>query len=174
MDIFEAIHTRRSIRQFQDKPVPNLLVKKILAAAMMAPSARNGQPWQFLVINDRDLLATIPRFHPHAEMVANAPLAILVCGDLSLEGSPGYWVIDCALAIQNLLLAAHAVGLGAVCTGVHPREERVDGFRRLLDLPDHIMPHSLIPLGYPGETPISEDRYQEDRVHQNRWAFSPH
>ena len=170
MDALEAIRTRRSIRKYQNKPVPEKLVQEILAAAMMAPSARNGQPWQFVVLDQRGLLDEIPKFHPYAEMVAEAPLAILVCGDVRLEGSPGYWPIDCAAATQNLLLAAHALGLGAVWAGVYPREERIEGFRRLLGLPDHVIPHSLVPLGYPAESRPSAPRYRADRIRHNRWS----
>ena len=141
-----------------------------MAAAMSAPSAHNGQPWEFVVIGDRELLAAVPAFHPNGAMAAQAPVAILVCGDLLREGSPGYWPIDCAAATQNLLLAAHALGLGAVWTGVYPRPDRMEGFRRLLDLPDHVVPHTLVPLGYPAEHPTSEDRYREDRIHRDRWS----
>lgn len=170
MDALKAIHTRRSIRKYQDKPVPEELLRQILAAAMHAPSACNAQPWQFVLISDRELLAQIPRINPNAHMAGRAPLAILVCGDLSLEESAGYWVVDCAAAAQNLLLAAHALGLGAVWTGVYPRQQRIDGLRRLLDLPENVVPHSLIVLGYPAEQPAAEDRYRAERVHHNRWA----
>jgi nitroreductase len=169
MDALEAILTRRSIRKYQDRPVPEEVCRRLLAAAMQAPSARNAQPWQFVLIDDRELLAEIPRINPNAQMAGRAPLAILVCGDLSLEKSPGYWVVDCAAAAQNLLLAAHALGLGAVWTGVYPREQRSEGLRRLLDLPENVMPHSLIVLGYPAEQPRSQERYRPERVHQNRW-----
>jgi nitroreductase len=170
MEALEAIHTRRSIRKYEDKPVPEELVQKILAAAMMAPSARDARPWQFIVIDDREILAAIPRICPNAPMAARAPAAILVCGDLSLEKSPGYWVIDCAAATQNMLLAAHALGIGAVWTGVHPREQRVEGLRRLFKLPENVNPHSLVVLGYAAERPASEDRYRADRVRRNGWT----
>jgi len=170
MDALEAIRTRRSIREYENRPVPDSLIKQVIAAAMMAPSARNGQPWQFVVIDDRELLDRVPEFHPNAEMARRAPVAILVCGDLTLEGSPGYWPIDCAAATQNLLLAAHALGLGAVWTGVYPREERMNGFRRLLNLPEHVVPHTFVPIGYPAERPVSADRYQPARVHRNGWG----
>ena len=169
MDTLEAIHTRRSIRKYQDRPVPDELVRQLLAAAMSAPSARNGQPWQFIVISDRELLARVPQFNPNAKMAAEAPLGILVCGDLSLEISKGYWPVDCAAAVQNLLLAAHALGLGAVWTGVWPREERMDGFRQLCKLPENIVPHAFIVLGYPAEQKEGVDRYHPERVRQNRW-----
>lgn len=170
MDALEAIHTRRSIRKYQDKPVPEELVRKLLGAAMMAPSARNAQPWQYVVIDDRATLDKIPECCPHAAMVAGAPLGILVCGDRELELSPGYWMVDCAAAVQNMLLAAHAVGLGAVWCGVWPREPRIEGLRKMLGVPEGIIPHSLVVIGYPAEHPQSEDRYREDRVHHNRWS----
>jgi nitroreductase len=137
---------------------------------MMAPSARNAQPWQFVVITEPELLAAIPKINPYAKMAKRAPLAILICADLSLELSPGYWPVDCAAAAQNLLLAAHALGLGAVWTGVYPRQERMDGFRRLLNLPDNVVAHTLIPLGYAAEHPAGEDRFRQERVRQNRWT----
>ncbi|NOX53949.1 MAG: nitroreductase family protein [Planctomycetes bacterium] len=170
MDALECIRTRRSIREYTEQPVSEELVEQLLRAAMMAPSARNQQPWHFVVIDDRQLLQQIPDFHPNGAMAAQAPLAILVCGDVSLELSPGYWPIDCAAAVQNLLLAAHALGLGAVWTGVYPREERMNGFRKMLGLPDNVIPHTLIPVGYPAERPATEDRYRPDRVHRNGWA----
>jgi nitroreductase len=169
MDVLEAIHSRRSIRKYQDRPVPEDLLRQILAAAMSAPSANNSQPWQFVVINDRKLLTEIAQINPNARMAQRAPVAILVCGDLSLEVSAGYWVVDCAAAVQNMLLAAHALELGAVWTGVYPREQRIDALRHLLNLPENVVPHSLIVLGYPAEQPGREDRYRADRVHQDRW-----
>ena len=170
MEALEAIRTRRSIRKYEDKPVPEALIRQVLAAAMMAPSARDARPWQFAVIDDRRLLAEIPRICPNAPMAARAPVAILVCADLGLEKSPGYWAIDCASAVQNMLLAAHALGLGAVWCGVYPREPRVEGLRRLLDVPEGVNPHSLVLLGYPGERPESEDRYEAQRVRRNAWG----
>jgi nitroreductase len=169
MDTLEAIHTRRSIRKYLDKPVPEELVEKLLAAATQAPSARNQQPWQFVVIDERAVLAEIARLMPNAAMAGRAPLAILICGDLSLETSPGYWVVDCAAATQNVLLAAHALGLGAVWTGVYPREPRMEYLRRLLALPENVMAHSLIVLGYPAEQAPPENRFRPERVRRNHW-----
>jgi len=169
MDTLEAIRTRRSIRQYLARPVPQDLLQQVLTAALYAPSACNQQPWQFVVIEDRTLLREIPKINSYAAMAAEAPVAILVCGDSRLETVPGYWVIDCSAAVQNLLLAAHAVGLGAVWTGVYPQQERVEGFRRLLGLPKTVTPHSLVPLGYPAEQPTQEERYRADRVHRNVW-----
>ena len=169
MDVLETIRTRRSIRKYLDKPVSKDVLQQVLTAAMSAPSACNAQPWQFVVLEDRKLLGEVPKIHPYAAMAAEAPLAILVCGDTSLEQVPGYWVIDCSAAIENLLLATHALGLGAVWTGVYPQQERVEGFRRLLGLPKNVIPHSLIPLGYPDEQPPQEERYRANRVHHEGW-----
>lgn len=169
MDAIEAIHTRRSIRSYQDKPVPEELITKLLAAAMAAPSARNQQPWQFVVITDKSILEKLPSVNPNTQMAHEAPLAILVCGDLKVETSPGYWVVDCSAATQNLLLCAHALGLGAVWTGTYPNEERMDGYTELLGLPEYILPHSLVLIGYPAEVPPPEDRYNPERIHYNGW-----
>jgi nitroreductase len=169
MDVLEAIFSRRSVRRYEERPVSEELVNKLLAAGMNAPSARDGRPWQFVVIDDRTMLEEIARINPNAQMAARAPLGILICGDLSLEKSPGYWVIDCSAAVENMLLAAHALGLGAVWTGVYPRQERVDGLKRLAKLPDNVVPHSLIVIGYPAEQPPPRNRFQPDRVHRNVW-----
>ena len=169
MDTLDAIRTRRSIRTYLDQPVPEELIQKLLAAAMQAPSARNQQPWQFIVIDDRAILAAIPKFMPNAAMVGGAPLAILVCGDLDLEQSEGYWVVDCAAAVENMLLSAHALGLGAVWCGVYPREQRMEGLRRLVGLPANVMAHSLVVLGSAAETVSPENRYRPERVRRNRW-----
>ena len=169
MEALQAIHTRRSIRTYVDQPVPEDLVQKLLAAAMQAPSARNQQPWHFVVIDDLAILAKIPPFMPNAAMAGNAPLAILVCGDLSLEKSPGYWMVDCAAAVENMLLAAHALGLGAVWCGVYPRDKRMEGLRQLVGLPQNVIAHSLVVLGYAAEQIPAEDRYRPERVRRNHW-----
>lgn len=169
MDTFTCIFTRRSVRSFEKFPVDEELIRRIIEAGMMAPSAGNQQPWQFVVITDPGILAKIPEVHPYGGMAVDAPVSILVCGDLSLERHKGFWVQDCSAAIQNMLLAAHALGLGSVWTGIHPREDRVAGFRRLLNLPDHVVPLALLPIGHPGQKTGRVERFQADRVHQNKW-----
>ena len=167
MDALQAIRTRRSIRAYQDKPVPQDLVNQILTAAMYA--SRQRRPWEFVVVTDRKLLRQIPAVHPHAPMAEQAPLAILVCGDSGREKYPGNWPLDCAAAVQNLLLAAHALGLGGVWTGVYPNQGTMEGLGRLLGLPKGIMAHTLVVLGYPAEQPLNENRYEASRVHVNGW-----
>lgn len=169
MELFEAIRTRRSIRRFSDKPVAEELLEKALDAAMMAPSAGNGQPWHFVVVTDRALLDKVPEIHPYATMCREAPTGVLVCGDTSVEKYPGNWPVDCAAATQNLLLAVHALGLGAVWTGIYPGEERCEAFRKLFGIPTHVVPLAFVPIGYPAETREQESRYKPDRVHRNAW-----
>jgi len=169
MELMEALRTRRSIRKFTNKPVPDELIRDILDAAMMAPSAGNAQPWQFVVVNDRALLDTIADIHPYVKMVLQAQVGILICGDLSLEKFPGYWVQDCGAAMENMLLAIHGHGLGAVWTGVHTMEDRVAGFRKLFNIPDNVMPFGFVPIGWPDQEVKSESRFKEDRLHYNSY-----
>ena len=169
MDAIEAILSRRSIRCYTPQPVPEAVIKQLLEAAMSAPSAGNEQPWQFVVITDRRTLDEIPGFHPYAEMVKEASVAILVCGDLRLEKYKDHWVQDCSAATQNLLLAAHANGLGAVWVGIYPTEDRILRMRKLLGLPRHVIPLCLVPLGHPAERAPRAERYDASRVHQNGW-----
>ena len=169
MDAMEAILSRRSIRKYSSEPVTESMLHELLDAAMNAPSSSNGQPWHFVAITDRKILDEIPEFHKYSNMVKEAPLAIIVCGDLQLEKSKGVWVQDCSAATENLLVAANAKGLGAVWLGVYPMEERITGVRSLLGLPDHIMPLSIVVVGHPGETKPPANRFNAERVHRNRW-----
>jgi len=169
MDTMEAILSRRSIRQYTSKPISPELIKEIVHAAMCAPSAGNERPWHFIVLTDRALLDEIPKFHPYSAMLKQAHVAILVCGDATIEKHKGYWVLDCAAATENLLLAVHAKGLGAVWCGVYPTEDRVENLKKLLKLPVHITPFSLIPIGFPAEQKQILDRFDATRVHENRW-----
>ncbi len=169
MEVLEAISTRRSIRQFTDQPVEEEKIEMLLRAAMQAPSAHNKQPWHFLIINDRNLLNQIADFHPYAKMLYKAPLALAVCGDLGLESNDRYLALNCAAATQNILLAAHGLNLGAVWVAVYPREERIKKIKLLLELPLHIIPISLVAVGYPQKRIDPEDRYDPKKVHINRW-----
>jgi len=170
METLEAILTRRSVRRFLPKPVSEENVKQLLEAAMAAPSAGNQQPWEFVVIRDRGILDEIPRVHPYAQMVKESPLVIAVCGNLGREKYEGFWVQDCSAAVQNLLLAAHALGLGAVWVGLHPRAERAGPIRKLLNLPEKVIPLALVPMGHPAERLPRADRFDPARVHEERFA----
>jgi nitroreductase len=169
MDAIKTIFTRRSIRKYTNKPIPKEIIKELLDAAMHAPTARNIQPWHFVVIDERALLDRLAIVHPYAKMLKEATLAILVCGDKHLQEMDGYIIQDCSAATQNILLAAHANGLGAVWLGMYPREQRMKDIATLLNIPEHIMPVSLISVGYPDETRQKPDRYREDRIHFNKF-----
>jgi nitroreductase len=165
----DAVFKRRSIRKFTDQPVKNEVIDHLLMAAMAAPSARNQQPWQFVIIDDRKLLDKVPDIHPYAQMAKEAPVAILVCADPSRQATTGYWIQDCAAATENILVEVAALDLGAVWCGVYPREERILGFRKLLGIPEDIIPFSFIPLGHPAEQKEPADRYDSTRIHHNGW-----
>ncbi len=167
--VIDAILKRRSIRNYRGGTVDKSTIRELLIAGMYAPSARNQQPWHFLVIEDRNTLVRISQVHPYASMLPGAALAILVCGDETLELSKGYWSVDCAAATQNILLAAHALGLGAVWLGVYPREKRQADIHEIFRLPEHIHPFSLVSLGHPAEVKPVPDRVRDDRIHWNAW-----
>ncbi|KKM66591.1 hypothetical protein LCGC14_1479630 [marine sediment metagenome] len=169
MDAFEAIYGRRSIRRYTDQPVSEGIIEELLKAAMAAPSANNGQPWHFVVMDDRAILDAVPKWHPYASMVKYAPLAIAVCADTRGGKSEAYWVQDCSAATQNLLLAAHAKGLGAVWLGIYPEEERVKDAQKLLALPEDVIPLAIVALGHPAAQKPPNDRFDAGRVHRNRW-----
>lgn len=169
MELWEAILTRRSIRKFKSHPIPDELIEKILRAGMQAPSARNKQPWHFVLVKNREMLDKISEVHPYAYMLKEAPLGILICGDSEIETTIEYIVQDCSAATQNMLLAAHDLGLGAVWLGIFPREQRVKAMRELLEIPEKIIPVSMIAVGYPDEKKSYEDRFKPERVHYEKW-----
>ena len=169
MDAMDAILSRRSIREYTPEPVTEEVMNELLEAAMSAPSSHNRQPWHFVVINDRGILAEIPQFHPYSSMLRRAPVAITVCGDLELDEGTGFWVQDCAAATENILIAAQAKGLGAVWLGIYPREERCLALKKLLGLPERVIPLSLVAIGYPAQIKPRVNRYHLSRIHHNRW-----
>lgn len=165
--MLDAIMNRRSIRKYRPDPITDDQIRALLTAAMMAPSARNGQPWHFVVCRDRAVLDALRASHPYAEMLKEAPLCIAVCAE---EGEVrGYYQQDCAAATQNLLLAAAEMGLGTCWMGVAPRPERMEPVARTLNLPPHVKPFNLIAVGHPAEVRPRPERYRADRIHFDRW-----
>ncbi|MEA3326501.1 MAG: nitroreductase family protein [Chloroflexota bacterium] len=170
METLDAIFTRRSVRDFTHDPVSLEDVEQLLRAGMQAPSAGNEQPWHFIVIDDPDILHAVPEFHPYSMMLLDAPLAIQVCSsDRKLEKKRASWIQDCSAATQNILLAAHALGLGAVWLGIFPNAERVSGMQKLLDIPEDIRPFALVAVGHPAVKPEPVDRFDQARIHHNQW-----
>lgn len=167
--MLREIQARRSIRKYINEPISSEKIESLLRAAMQAPSARNSQPWEFIVTTSTKILEKIPKFHPYASMVPGAGAAVLVCGNTKLQKETAYILQDCSAAIQNLLLEAVHQELGAVWLGVYPREERMKGMIELFNLPDHIIPVALISIGIPAEVPEPEDRFRKEIIHFDCW-----
>ncbi len=165
--MIESILARRSIRKYTDEPVTDLEIMRLLEAAMSAPSASNKQPWHFVVVTDRWTLDQMAEYGPHWQMLREAPLAIIVCGDTSI--SEKYWVQDCSAAAENLLLAVSMMGLGGVWLGCYPRTERMGPCRELLDVPHEIEPLAVLSIGHPAEEKEPRTQYDETRVHREKW-----
>lgn len=162
MDFEEVLFNRRSKRSFLDKEVEDEKIKKLLEAAMAAPSAHNKQPWQFVVIKDNEIMKQIMEFHKYSKMLKEAPVAIAVCGDKNAYKD--FWVQDCSAATQNLLLMAENLELGAVWLGMYPVEEYYPKLANLLDLPDDIIPLNVVAVGYSDKESKRRDRYDENKV----------
>jgi len=172
-DVLTAISTRKSIRKFDaSKPVEDEKVEKMLRAAMCAPTAMDKRPWEFVVVRDPAKLSALAARLPYSRVGNGAKLAIVVCGSLD-NGLPGrgkeYWIHDCSAATMNLLLAAHAQGLGAVWTGVFPGEDRIAAVREILSIPDGYMPLNVVPVGYPAENPPVKDKWNPAKIHYDKW-----
>lgn len=170
--VMENILTRTSIRDYQDKPVEEEKVEKLLRAAMAAPTAGNKQPWVFVVVKDKATLQAISGEYRPMRMAEKAPMAIVVCGDMELtfpEEGRDYWVEDTSAATENLLLAAHAMGLGAVWCGIYPLPERVAFFSTLLQLPENLVPMCVVPVGYPAENPAPKDKWKPEKIYNETW-----
>lgn len=164
---YENIMTRYSVRKYQDKEVSEAVTEQILRAGMAAPTAVNKQPWQFIVIRQQALKDSIADEFKNAHMTAQAPLVVVVCGNLdkALEDeAQAYWVQDCSAATENILLAANALGLGGVWCGVYPISERVETMRRLLELPANLVPLNIINIGYPAGEPQIKDKWVPGNV----------
>ncbi|MCL1973345.1 MAG: nitroreductase family protein [Bacteroidetes bacterium] len=170
-NLTKLILKRKSVRQFADCFVSDLQINTLLKAAMAAPTAKNAQPWHFVVIEDPDMLGHLSEHLPFAKMLSSAALAIVVCGDTKVhKGESAHnWMLDCAAATQNLLLVAESMDLGAVWTGCYPYKERINVVREALQLPNHIMPLNVIPIGAPMGNERTVDKWKPERVHKEKW-----
>ena len=173
MDIKEAILTRRSIRNYEDKEVSDELIRELLKGAMASPSANNKQPWEFLVLRDREKMDNIININPEATPLKTADVAIVVCGNLDVykgyKKNINFWIQDCAAATQNILLMAHGKGLGAVWIGIYPATPRTEDVSLILNLPENIIPLSIISIGYPLNKVEPSNRYKENKIHYDIW-----
>jgi len=165
----KEIFERRSIRKYSNLSISDSDIENLLRAAMAAPSAGNQQPWEFILIKDKNIMSDITKIHPYSQMLKEAQLAIVVCADLDKEKHGGYWVQDCSAATENILIEAQHLGLGSVWLGVYPREDRVEGIKEILNLPEKVIPLSIVSLGYPAEKKEPSYRYDKLRIHINEW-----
>jgi nitroreductase len=170
MELYEGLITRRSIRNYTGERIDEAKIQAIVKAGMYAPSARNKRPWHFIIIDDKEVLKKIMKVHPYASMLADASIAIAVCGDEKLENGPGYYKLDCSAATQNILLAAHSMDLGAVWLGVEPRGERIKAVSSILGLPEHAHPLSIVSIGVPVKIPKEiPERFEPEKIRRNHW-----
>jgi nitroreductase len=165
------VFSRRSIRAYQREDVGEDLIRDLLEAAMAAPSAVAKDPWEFIVLRNRSMRAKIAEGLPNGKMLVDAPVGVVVCGDLQRahDEQLSYLLQDCSAAIENFLLAANTLGLGACWLGVHPREERVTLIRSLLKIPEPVIPVAAIAIGWPAESHAPRTRYREEAVHHETW-----
>lgn len=169
--VLDNIHSRKSVRQYTSEPVSDNDIQIILKAAMAAPSAVNFQPWRFVVVTDRTQLDAMAEMLPYAKMLCQASAAIVVCGETIWMGGDEnpYWQQDCAAATQNLLLAAEALGLGAVWTGVYPDQERYRKLHDFLGMPPTVLPFCCIPVGHPAGDDQPKDKWKPENIHYGKW-----
>lgn len=165
-DAIENIMSRKSVRKYLPKPVEEEKVQILLKAGMAAPSGKDVRPWEFVVVTERSLLDTLAEALPYAKMLRQAPLAIVVCGDTAKSS---YWYLDCSAAAENILLAAEALKLGAVWTAAYPYDDRMAVVKKETGLPENILPLCVIPVGYPAIPHSPKDKYDETKIHKNKW-----
>ncbi len=170
-ETIKTIHQRKSVRNYIDKEVSKEQLEAIVRAGMAAPTAINAQPWQFLVVTDKELKAKYAEGNRQADMINKCSALIVVCGDMTIgnERSRAYWDQDCSAATENILLAAESLGLGAVWTGVFPGEERIKIVKERFGLPENIIPLCVILVGYPEGTDQPKDKWKPERLHWNKY-----
>jgi len=171
-DSLGLIFGRRSIRVYAPGEIDDPTVSRLLEAAMAAPSAMTKDPWRFIVVRERGSLKTMAELLPGGKMLATSTLAIVVCGDLeaAFERQLSFLLQDCSAAIENLLLAAHGLDLGACWVGVHPSEAAIRKLKNLFGLPSSVLPIAVVSLGLPGEDPGPRTRFDATKVHREEWG----
>jgi nitroreductase len=171
-DTLKTIFNRKSVRVYSEAAVSDEQLLMLVKAGMAAPTAVDRRPWEFIVITDRAVLKKMADAMPYAKMAAQAPAAIVICGDTDRQfggRQASYWQMDCSAATENLLLAAESMGLGAVWTSVYPEESRMDAMRAILGIPQHVIPLNLVPVGVPGGGEKPKDKYNPGQIHKNKW-----
>jgi nitroreductase len=171
-NFLDVINTRTSVREFTGEKIPEEDINKILKAGTSAPTAVNTQPWGFLVVTERKNLDELCKRLPYAKMLDKAACAIIVCGIPGKEPSitDKLWITDCSAASQNILLAVHALGYGAVWTALYPHDDLMDIARDLFSIPKDVIPLNVIPIGVPlDKNQIPKDKFTKDVIHREKW-----
>lgn len=166
----QAIWKRHSVREFLEKQIPMEKIDILLDAGMQAPSAGNARPWHFIVENRKEIIRKIILFHHYAKMLDQAPAIIIVCSEPEKEKFEGFWPQDCAACTENILIEATQIGLGAVWLGIYPDKKRIEGIKKLFNLPENIVPFAVIALGYPKNNGQEKCRYEIEKVHYRVWG----
>lgn len=169
--ILDNILNRKSVRNFTDERVDGKDLEIIARAGMSAPSAINLQPWEIIVFDDDETLDFMVNLHEYSKMFNTAKAGILVCGnmDRTIEEFEELWVQDCSACTQNMLLAIEALNLGGVWLGIYPIKERCEKLINYYNLPDNIIPFSVIALGHPSYDEKSKDKWDDKKLHWNKW-----
>ena len=161
------ILARKSVRVYLDKLVEQEKLDLIIRAGMAAPSGMDRRPWEIMVVDDKEAMAAMSQELPYAPMLAKAPVAIIVFGDSELSS---YWYLDCSAVVQNILLAAEALDLGAVWTAAYPYEERMSVVSKYIPgIPGRMLPLAIIPMGYPDGDFQPKDKFDQAKIHYNKW-----
>ncbi len=168
----KTIFGRKSVRSYTGAGVGKEQLLMLVKAGMAAPSAMDKRPWDFIIITDKEVLSALAEAMPYAQMANCASAGIVVTGDTTRQvgGRNSFaCVLDCSAASENILLAAESMGLGAVWTGIYPNRERVAAARRILGIPEHVIPLNLIPIGVPDGKDKPKDKFDPGRIHENKW-----
>jgi len=170
-DALSVIHSRKSVRHFTGQPVSQDDLMTLVKAGMAAPTAVNMQPWSFVIVTERTVLDTLAQSLPYAKMLDKAGAAIVVCAlpEKAFQKSTEFALIDSACASENILLAAEAIGLGAVWTSVYPDNDRIEAVRKVLGIPSNVIPLNVIPIGYPTGEDVPKDKFKPENVHLEKW-----
>ena len=171
-EILNCIANRKSVRKFTNQAVSKEQTITLVKAGMSAPSAKNQQVWTFVAITDRNTLDNLAEKLPYAKMLKTATLAIVVCGDMSKLSNPEIeinWIMDCSAATENILLAAEAIGLGAVWTAAYPYKDRIESVCTTLNMPENLIPLSVVPIGYSNDDSPVKDKWNENHLHWEKW-----
>ncbi|KAF0198168.1 MAG: nitroreductase [Bacteroidetes bacterium] len=171
--VLNVIHSRKSVRHYTEQTVSREILETLVRAGMSAPSAVNRQPWVFIAIDERQTLDELGSRLPYARMLLKTNAAIVVCGDMKKapdEWQQEFWIQDCSAATENILIAAEAIGLGSVWTAVYPAKDRIEIVRRSLNLPDHIIPLNVLPIGFPDNIDKPKDKWNPGKLIWNKWV----